>query len=169
MGARGPAPTPTEILKLRGSWRAGKNKGEPQPDKGPPKCPGGLSDPEKVIWRSLVKMLDAMGVLSRVDGWQLERYATYFVMWRECKDFLRKNGSTYPLKSDDPSCYVGKLPDGSAVVGFVEYPQLKEMHRLDHSLKQIEANFGLTPSSRSRITIDRDEEPQDELDAYKLA
>jgi P27 family predicted phage terminase small subunit len=99
-----------------------------------------------------------MGVLSKIDWAQLERYCVYFIRWQECEVFIAKNGMTYPVKSDDPKRYVGKLAakEGQtavAVIGFEEYPQVKESHRLDKALKQIEASFGLTPSARTRLTV----------------
>lgn len=106
-------------------------------------------------------MLNGMGVLTKVDGNQLERYCIFLVRWRECEAFIAKSGQTYAMKSDDPSCYVGKIPDGTAIVGFVDYPQVKESHRLDKALKQIEQSFGLTPSARTRIST----APREEADA----
>ncbi len=151
MGTRGPAPTPSKILEARGSWRAGVNPREPRPERGAPVCPNHLGKEAKEVWRKIVKMLDTMGVLTKVDGGQIERYCVYFVRWRQCEEHIAKHGISYPLKSDDPTCFVGRLPDGEAVVGFVEYPQVRESHRLDKALKQIEAGFGLTPSARTRI------------------
>ena len=151
MGLRGPPPTPTKTLDLRGSWRAKINSEEPHPEPGKPTCPKRLNKAQRLVWGALTDSLNRMGVLSKADGRQLERYSVFFVRWRECEDFVAINGVTYPMKSDNPTCYVGKLPDGSAVVGFVEYPQVRESHRLDKALKQIEASFGLTPSARARL------------------
>ena len=152
MGQRGPTPVPTHLLKLRGSWRGELNKGEPVPRPGRPKIPHTLSKDQAKVWRQLTAILDDMSLLTKADSSQLERYCVYFVRWRECESFIAKNGMTYPVKADEPTCYVGSLSSGEYVVGFAEYPQLKESHRRDHALKQIEASFGLTPAARSRIT-----------------
>jgi P27 family predicted phage terminase small subunit len=106
-------------------------------------------------------MLDNMGVLTTVDGGQLERYVVYYLRWRQCEAFIAQMGMTYAIKSDDPTYFIAKPPkaDGTAppgatppaVIGFAEYPQVKESHRLDAALKQIEAQFGLTPSARTRL------------------
>lgn len=161
MGQRGPTPTPKKILEARGSWRAKLNPNEPTPERGKPNPPKSLPAKCRSVWDQICELLDGMGLLSKTDGYQLERYATYFVRWRECEEFIAKNGISYPIKSDDPACYVGKLPGSeTAIVGFVEYPQVRESHRLDKALKQIEANFGLTPSARTRITIGDQREPE---------
>jgi P27 family predicted phage terminase small subunit len=152
MGQRGPRPTPSHILKNRGSWRGNLNPNEPHPEPGKPSCPKHLSKPAKVVWRRITTMLDNMGVLAKTDGNLLERYCVYFVRWRDCEDFIAKNGVSYALKGEEGAQFVGRMSDGVLVVKFVEYPQLKESHRLDQALKQIEDRFGLSPSARSRVS-----------------
>ena len=63
MGRRGPPPTPTPMLKLRGSWRADVNRAEPQPEMGKPKCPDWIDVYAKAAWKQLVPQLEQMGVL----------------------------------------------------------------------------------------------------------
>jgi len=155
MGSRGPAPTPTTILELRGSWRAQTRAGEPKPPRGKPPCPKQFTKEQRQVWRRLCTILDNMNLLTQADGHQLERYCIYYCRWRDCEAFIAKNGISYPIKSDDPSYYVVRIPNTStAVVGFAEHPQLRESHRLDAALKQIEAQFGLTPAARTRLTVD---------------
>ena len=70
---------------------------------------------------------------------------------------------TYALKSDDPTYYMGKLPNSAtAVIGFVEYPQVRESRRLDQALKQIEGQFGLTPAARTRLRVPAEEGKPDD-------
>ena len=66
MGTRGPPPTPTKILAMRGSWRAGRNPAEPRPEPGRPRCPKWLDTDAKAAWRRLVPQLDRMGVVTRI-------------------------------------------------------------------------------------------------------
>src|SRR6187399_3227778 len=99
MGSRGPAPTPTPILELRGSWRAKTRTGEPQPPKGKPPCPKHFTKPQRIIWRRLCTMLEYMNLMTKADGHQLERYCVYYCRWRDCEEFIAKNGITYPIKS----------------------------------------------------------------------
>lgn len=155
MGQRGPAPTPTAQLALRGSWRAKLNRREPCPEPGSPACPRRLGTDEKKVWRSLCRILADMGLAAKSDGSMLERYCRFFVRWRACEDFIAKNGISYPLKADGEkpprTGYVGKLTTGEYVVSWVEFPQVRESHRLHKSLKDIEDRFGLSPSARTRI------------------
>lgn len=167
MGLRGIPPTPTKILEARGSWHAKTRTGEPQPEPGKPACPRHLTEPQRKLWRQLCQMLEEMKVLTKVDGSQLERYCIYFVRWRECEAFIAANGISYPVKSDDPGNYVGKLPgQDTAVVGFQEYPQVRESHRLHAALKQIEQQFGLTPSARTRLQAIASEADADSISGF---
>ena len=75
MGARGPKPTPTAALKLRGSNLA-KNrvKHEPAQPAGLPVRPD-WTDPELMaIWDWLVEQLTAMRLLSSADQVAMRRY-----------------------------------------------------------------------------------------------
>ena len=70
MGRRGPAPTPTRILKIRGSTLVTRKReaGEVQGPSGIPDRPDWLDVDSLVTWDSLVPLLIQMGVLTRVDG-----------------------------------------------------------------------------------------------------
>lgn len=169
MGIRGPAPTPTAILEARGSWRAAGRTGEPQPPRGKPPCPRFLTKPQRKVYHDLCRLLDQMGLLTVADGQQLLRYAVYVCRWWECEAFIAKNGVTYAIKSDDPNYYMARLPNGTAVLGLQEFPHVKESHRLDKALKQIEASFGLTPSARTRLHVPQAANPADDRKARFFA
>jgi P27 family predicted phage terminase small subunit len=100
MGRRGPAPTPTAILRLRGSPLAKRNRHEPKGPPGKPRCPEWLDDDAKAAWRHLIPQLDLMGVLTRIDGNALARYCRLWSRWRKAEAFIDKNGEMYPLKDD---------------------------------------------------------------------
>ncbi len=139
MGSRGPQPTPTAILRLRGSWRADQNRGEPQPPPGPPTCPEWLTAEAKEAWDALVPVLDAMGCLTMADANALSRYCLLWARWRKAEDFIEKHGDSYPTK------HRGELI-------LKTFPQVRNADRLATQLSRLEAAFGLTPAARSRIS-----------------
>ncbi len=139
MGRRGPKPTPTAILKVRGSWRARLNPDEPQPQPGIPSMPGKIRPEAKLAWKRIVPKLQAMGVLTTVDGETLARYCTLAARYWEAEDFLRKHGQTYPVR------------DGDGVSGFRKFPQASIANELAATLARIEASFGMTPADRTRL------------------
>lgn len=79
MGARGPAPTPTAILEMRGSWRAKQNTDEPVPDV---LCkefmPSSLDDQEQATYREIAEHLINLRVLTVLDWRLLERYVQLY-------------------------------------------------------------------------------------------
>jgi P27 family predicted phage terminase small subunit len=156
MGKRGPRPTPTAVLKLRGTHRPDRTRREPRPPPGAPACPDGLDEQAKNVWAQVVPQLEAMNVLSAIDANALGRYCVFWSRWRAAEDFLAKNGSVYTLKDE-----AGK------VRCVQQFPQVAIAHKLGLALGRLEAEFGMTPSSRSRIqALPRDEDEDDPLKEF---
>ena len=76
MGKRGPRPTPTSILKLRGSTLVTPEReaAEVHGPTGAPNRPDWLDDQAKAAWDEIAPMLQDMGILTRIDGNALARY-----------------------------------------------------------------------------------------------
>jgi len=162
MGTRGPVPTPTAVLKLRDSTlvRKREQRGEPQPERGIPTRPHHVTKDARALWSAITKMLDDMQVLTVIDGGQLERYCFMFVQWRQLQRVIAKFSSTDDL-------LVGSLKnDGTRPIVRNAW---SEAHRLDAALKQIEAQFGLTPAARARLSClvsgAKDAVDEDDLEA----
>lgn len=146
MGARGPKPTPTPILNMRGSWRgkAREKEGEPKPVAGRPKCPSWLDDDAKACWKSIVPLLESMGVLDKIGGKALTRYCRFWSRWKKAEEFIQKHGECYPIKDEH-----GKLRY------MQQFPQVSISNQLAQRLAGLEADFGMTPAARSRIRIEK--------------
>lgn len=158
MGSRGRAPTPTAILKLQGSWRAKareKDSRESQPPKRRLACPRWLSEDARKVWRILVPQLVKSGLATIIDVNTLSRYCTVWVRWRKLEDFLKERGSTYAVRDEQ-----GKL------IGMRSFPQARMVDHLVEQLLRIEAQFGMTPSARTRINVDVEAEREDEFDRF---
>ena len=136
MGARGPRPTPTPILKIRGSrWADRPN--EPQPPQEAPNLPTRLSAAEKRVWKKTVPLLQSMGVLSVIDVETLARYCSETVRYWDGVKIIRKEGETYTTDK-----------------GVVhKHPLVEVLRGLGDSLRRIECEFGMTPASRTRIHV----------------
>lgn len=138
---RGPAPKPTAMLKLTGSWRSkARDKVEPKPTIIAPPLPIWLDDEGKKAWAQLEKILLNMRVLTEADGYALAILCEAWSRYRRATDMLAQYGDVYPVKN----------PDGT----------LKMLRRSPYSAMQMElslnvrrmlAEFGLTPSSRGRL------------------
>lgn len=142
MGKRGPKPTPTAVLKLRGSTLVSKRREatEVAGPAGTPDCPDWLDDDAKSAWDQVVPLLEGMGVLTRIDGNALARYCRTWSRWRKAEAFIQEKGEMYPLRDDD-----GK------VKYFQQWPQVAIANKLAIQLTRLEQEFGMTPSARARL------------------
>ncbi len=149
MGARGPAPTPTAILKARGSWRADTVTDEPQAPRGRPYKPAWLKAPAARHWKPLLNQIEKMGILSECDGNALGRYCMNLELWLRAHKFLdtwqEPLGIAIPVKNDSGTLIDMKL-----------LPQTKLLAALDAELARTEQQFGLTPSARRQLGRQRD-------------
>ena len=142
MGKRGPARTPTKILKIRGAKRAiYRNPNEPDPPAGYPDPPYNLNEVETEMWFRLVTDLDSMGVLTVIDGNALARYCTTWKKWRKCEDFCEKHGEVCQSRTKNGEKISRKVPQADLAIKYAD------------QLLRLEQQFGLTPAARSGIEV----------------
>ncbi len=70
--ARPRKPTRLKVLEGNRGHRKLEPSKEPQPLRGAPECPAGLSSASQKLWASLVAELDRLGLISSVDGSSME-------------------------------------------------------------------------------------------------
>ncbi len=139
MAQRGRKPKPTAIKKLEGN--PGKrllNNDEPEPEKKAPRCPVWLEKEAKEEWNRISKRLEHLGLLTEVDMAAFAGYCQAYARWKEAEEFISQHG---PIVKT-PSGYWQQVPQVSIAQSY-----LKVMIRFCQE-------FGLTPSSRSRIIVD---------------
>lgn len=141
MGARGPRPTPTETLRVRGSWRAGKRKNEPQPPSDIPAAPEWLSGPARLIYERMRKSAGIATVCTAADADTLAHLADCYDTMNRCKD-----------AEGIWKAYVG--PNGAACIN----PLQKHWLEVSALAMKLERELGLSPTARVGMTtggIDR--------------
>lgn len=144
----GPKPTPTAILKMRGSWRA-KRAGEPQPDVAVPQCRKDLGSAAKKIWKQTVESLIELGVIGKVDWAALERYAIQFVRWRQCEKFIAKHGLSYEVTTREGESTHRR------------YQEVDEVRVLARLLQDFEDRYGLNAAGRTKVKTAQKETESD--------
>lgn len=149
MTAHGPAPTPTNKLRLRGSWRANTRPGEPRPKAARPQPPPWLSADARAVFQAIARQLHAEGMVTRLDEAALARYADLCVHYRQASEFLAKFGAVYAVPGRPG-------PDGKPgpSTGFRPYPQAQRALALASELLRLEDRFGLSPAARARIIVE---------------
>lgn len=141
MATRGRKPTPTAVKELEGNpGKRPLNAKEPKPAKKAPSCPKWLEPEAKKEWRRLAKQMEQIGILTEVDMAAFAGYCQAYARWKEAEEFITQHGSIVKT----PSGYWQQVPQVS-----IAQTYLKIMNRFAEQ-------FGLTPSSRSRIIADTD-------------
>ena len=151
MATRGRKPTPTAIKELEGNpGKRPLNTKEPKPVKKAPSCPKWLEPEAKKEWRRLAKQMEQIGILTEVDMAAFAGYCQAYARWKEAEEFITQHGSIVKT----PSGYWQQVPQVS-----IAQTYLKIMNRFAEQ-------FGLTPSSRSRIIAeDNRNSTVDEMEA----
>jgi len=142
----GPPKTPSKIVELRGDpGKRGLPKGEPKPKQGIPDCPGFLSERGRACWHDLAPELDAVGVLTVLDAYQLGVLCDAWADFLDARDKIK--GDKAIIETD--SGY--KLPS----------PWVAIRNKARATFNQIAKEFGMTPAARTKINVEPKQEESD--------
>lgn len=148
----GRKPKPIAVKKLEGNPGKRKlNTKEPVPAKGMLDCPEWLLPEAKKEWERLADLMNQMGVLTEVDMVAFAAYCQSYARWKEAQEHIDSEGSTFETDKG----YQQQTP----WVGIANTNQ--------KLMLQAASEFGLTPSSRSRIVAGsaKGKELEDEMEA----
>jgi P27 family predicted phage terminase small subunit len=150
----GRRPKPTELRRLEGNpGRRPLNEDEPQIDSELPPCPEHLPDRAKAVWHELGAELAACGVLTRLDATAFELLCSSYALYLESAEAVAKFGAVWIERGD------GKIPK------FAYSPHWAVMNRAWKQVQSMLAEFGMTPSSRSRVVAVKSR-AQSQLEEY---
>jgi len=155
MAQKGRKPKPTAVKVLEGNpGKRPLNTFEPQPIKKAPVCPNWIAEDAKKEWKRLANNLEKLGTLTELDMAAFAGYCQAYARWKEAEEFIEKHGTIVKT----PSGYWQQVPQVS-----IAQSNLKIMLKFC-------SEFGLTPSSRSRIIANeaRDQEV-DEMEFLLMA
>lgn len=146
---RGRKPKATALKELAGNpGKRARNKLEPRPPVEMPICPSNLNIAARARWNEVCPELMRMGVLARIDGGSLAQYCQAWARWVEAEKQLEKFGPV--IKS--PSGYPVQNPHLAIANGAMAFCQ------------RFAAEFGMTPSARTRLQVIGDDLPSDPLE-----
>jgi len=135
----GRKPKPTKLKLLQGNpGKRPLNDAEPQPENIAPECPDWLDDISKSKWESVAPELERIGVLTKIDGATLAAYCKNYGRWVAAEKTLTDKGTTY--ESDTAKGTIVRVR-----------PELKIAEEAMRQMRAFASEFGLTPSSRSRL------------------
>ncbi|MCU6671159.1 phage terminase small subunit P27 family [Enterobacteriaceae bacterium H4N4] len=136
----GPPKTPTHLVLVKGnpSKRAIK-KNEPKPPSGVPPIPKHFDKMGKYWFKRIGDDLDAIGVMTTLDGKALELLIEAYTEYRHHCEVLAEEGYTYISTSATGEKMVKAHP--AAVMKSDAWKRIRAML----------GEFGMTPASRSKV------------------
>lgn len=156
MAGRKRTPSHLKMVKGNPGKRAVSDK-EPSPPPGIPPAPAHLSAHARTVWPQVAKMLGDMGVLTKADGFALERLCEAYADWRMARESLQKS-ITYKTRDNKSRTFAkgGKLHYltwGENGPMLRARPELAQIAAADKRLIDALRDFGLTPESRSKVPL----------------
>lgn len=142
MGQRGPKPLPANVHLLRGNLSkksASQLRDGVAPPVEIPGCPRHLKGPALKEWRRVTVELEQLGLISHIDRAALAMYCTAWGRHVEAEEKIQALGE---------AGLVDETPNGFRV----QSVWLNISNKAMDQCKSFLAEFGMSPSARSRVT-----------------
>jgi P27 family predicted phage terminase small subunit len=137
MATRGARPKPTALKVLQGTDRADRrNEHEPQTTAAIPACPDHLSGEAKSEWERVGRLLAGLGLVTQIDRAALAAYCQAWGRWVEAEEAIKRHGVVIKSPNNFP----------------IQSPYLAIANKAMDQMRLLLAEFGMTPSSRTRVT-----------------
>jgi P27 family predicted phage terminase small subunit len=148
MGLRGPAPKPSVLEEAQGRpGHSPRNDAEPQFARVIPECPDHLSRQAQKVWAQLAPMLFEAKLLTEGDGIMLANLCQAYATMTDAQKKLNRERVTSQTKS-----------------GYKQQNPLFSIIRSQMDLiTKLSREFGLSPSSRSRLSVAEDKKAHTDL------
>jgi P27 family predicted phage terminase small subunit len=136
--SKGRKPKPTALKILHGTDQPSRmNPNEPKPSSDKVKMPDCLSPEAQECWEQVAQHLSDAGVLTNLDIHALTLYCEAYARWKTANDMVVRYGT------------VIKTKNGNAV----QSPYLAIANKGFDQLTKMMSEFGMTPSSRTRVSV----------------
>ncbi|HHY02555.1 MAG TPA: phage terminase small subunit P27 family [Paracoccus sp.] len=147
----GRKPLPTQLKLVKGTARPHRmNLAEPQPVVAVPAPPEHLDEAAAAKFREMAELLARHGVMTELDAGALARYVVIWRRWLAAEAEVKRRGP------------VVKTAGGN----IIQNPFLAVANKCLAQMGQIESEFGLTPSSRTRIRMAAPAETRDPFEDF---
>jgi len=145
----GRKPKPAELKVLQGDTRPDRMpQNTPKPQPIAPKPPSGLPASARKVWKTLGPHLESLGLLTAVDGPAFTMLCLHYGIAFDAIKEVSKG----ELQTKDENNALRK------------HPLLQVFRDNSNSLRQWATEFGLTPSSRARLSLPDPEDSDDFFD-----
>lgn len=141
---RGAKPKPTHLKLVQGNpGKRSLNKAEAKPALMLPTPPTELNDDAKVEWGRVSDELYRVGLLSKIDRASLAAYCQAYGRWMQAERALTRMAASDPVFNG----LMIKTKNGNAI----QNPLVGTANKAMADMVRYAAEFGMTPSARSRI------------------
>jgi P27 family predicted phage terminase small subunit len=145
---KGRKPKPTALLKAQGTYDASRHKDRFEAD-GTPSAPTIQSANE--TFEYLVKKLDDLGVVAEIDAMALQMLADAWEDYQVARNVIKEQGPTYSTTTAQ-----GDLM-------WRPRPEVLMMNQSWAKVEKMMVQFGLTASSRAKISVEEKIQTLDDL------
>lgn len=143
---KGRKPKPIAVKRLQGNpgKRPLNEGGTPKPPipESTPYVPRHLNEHAKKEWRRVVKILMEIGLYTEVDRAALAMYCQAWGRWVEAEEMLVETG--------------GEILASEETGNFYQNPWYHVANKAWEQMRKVLAEFGLSPSSRSRLQVEQE-------------
>jgi P27 family predicted phage terminase small subunit len=169
---QGRKPKPTHLKLLEGEVNKHRiNFDEPKPTPEAPKCPVWLSKEGRKEWKRLAPEMERLGLLTKADFAMFAAYCSAVgkLAWAEREIKKRRNYElkkikTQNLKESEVPTTGGMVDQAETKKGYTTLPAVWIYNKSLEQIRSFGSEFGLSPSSRTRIkTSDLDDGDDDLL------
>ena len=158
----GRKPKPSNLKILNGNpGKRPLNKNEPKPEVSVPSCPSCLTATARTEWRRITKELKALELLTQIDRTALAAYCQAYGRWVEAENGLKASGLI--ITTEPQTNKKGKRTGGGNIIPNPLVGIANTAMKLMHSYL---VEFGMTPSSRSRISVPGKKNKGDKAESY---
>lgn len=141
---------PTALKELEGNpGKRALNKKEPKPEVIIPSCPNHLTGVAKQEWNRVTKELAKLGLITNIDRAALAAYCTAYQDYVRAENELKKGGQVIFTEKG----------------GAYQNPWVGIKNSAIEKMIKIGVEFGLTPSSRVRLQVEKPNE-EDEMAGF---
>lgn len=131
---------PDQIKILKGTFQSCRsNKQQPRPGKGKLTAPDFLKPIAAEEYERKAELLDRLGVFGEGDDVALAAYAEAYERWRDAIEQIKKEPMVIKTKNEN----------------FIQNPHIGIANKAAKIMHNFLTEFGLTPSSRQRIKVDK--------------
>jgi P27 family predicted phage terminase small subunit len=144
MAPRGPKTIPTRLKVVAGTARKHRlNENEPRPDPARPDAPGHLSRAARSEWDRVIEETVNLGIMTNLDRGALAAYAQAYGRWVAAETALARMAERDSVTEG----LIIRTKAGNAI----QNPLVGAANKAMADMVRYAAEFGLTPSSRTRV------------------